>query len=72
MPRKLQPGEKLVECPICGWYHPQSFNGDCRDNENRFSFPDNPDDEAEFFDENDPRNPGSKPEAMTPQRHLPS
>lgn len=24
------------ECEICGWYHPVDFDGDCRDDENRY------------------------------------
>lgn len=28
----------LYECGICDWYHPWSFNGDCRENEYRFAF----------------------------------
>lgn len=26
------------ECGICGHAHPWEFNGDCRDNANRFTF----------------------------------
>jgi hypothetical protein len=54
MPRKLEVGEKLVECPICCCFHPQSFDGDCRDDDNRFPPPEDQADEAEFFDHADP------------------
>lgn len=27
------------DCGICGGYHPEGFNGDCRDDENRFTVP---------------------------------
>ena len=30
------------ECGVCGGWHPSGFDGDCRDDENRFPFP--PDD----------------------------
>lgn len=29
----------LFECGICGFYHPWEFCGDCRDDSNRFSSP---------------------------------
>lgn len=51
----LPVGQLLVECTICGWYHPQAFNGDCRDDSNSFETPDNDEWETEFFDVNDPR-----------------
>lgn len=28
---------KYFECPICEHHHPKDFDGDCRDNENRFT-----------------------------------
>lgn len=54
---ELPEGVKLVECPICEWCHPQTFNGDCRDDSNRFYTPENPDETntAERFDEDDER-----------------
>ena len=30
---------KVYECGICGGYHPWDWNGDCRDNANRFDSP---------------------------------
>jgi hypothetical protein len=30
---------KFIECGSCGAYHPEGFEGDCRDNENSFPFP---------------------------------
>lgn len=27
----------FFNCPICEQYHPKGFDGDCRDNQNRFS-----------------------------------
>ena len=53
-PRRLAPGEKLVFCGICDHYHPQSFNGDCRDDYNRFQTPDDENMIAEHFFEDDP------------------
>jgi hypothetical protein len=50
----LLEGQLLVECEICGWYHPQAFNGDCRDDSNSFETPDDGDWETEYFDINDP------------------
>jgi hypothetical protein len=29
----------VYDCEICGHFHPWNWNGDCRDNENRFSDP---------------------------------
>ena len=29
----------LYECDICSCYHPWTFNGDCRDDANRFGTP---------------------------------
>lgn len=29
----------LYECGICGSYHPWSFDGDCRDDANRYGSP---------------------------------
>ena len=29
----------LYECGICGSYHPWDFDGDCRDNANRITSP---------------------------------
>lgn len=31
---------KFYECGICGMYHPASWNGDCRDDANRFDLGD--------------------------------
>lgn len=28
---------KFYQCGICGWYHPADFNGDCRDDSQRFT-----------------------------------
>jgi hypothetical protein len=50
----LPEGQLLVECIICGWYHPQAFNGDCRDDSNSFETPDHDEWETECFDVNDP------------------
>jgi hypothetical protein len=30
---------RIYECGICGEFHPWHFNGDCRDDENRFPTP---------------------------------
>jgi hypothetical protein len=30
----------LDECGICGAYHPPGFEGDCRDDKNRYGLPD--------------------------------
>jgi len=32
----------LVECDSCGQYHRRGYRGDCRNNAERFSTPDNP------------------------------
>lgn len=37
---------KLMECSLCGNYHPVGFEGDCRDNTNRFALPYDTDDES--------------------------
>ena len=29
----------IYECDICGHYHPWDWDGDCRDDRNRFSSP---------------------------------
>ena len=29
----------FIECPMCGFYHPEGFKGDCRADETRFSIP---------------------------------
>ena len=30
--------KKFYECDICGHIHPWSWDGDCRDDDNRFTF----------------------------------
>lgn len=45
---------RLVGCPICEHYHPTDFNGDCRDDGNRFPMPNDPEDIATHFDNGDP------------------
>jgi len=30
---------KIYECGICGGYHPWDWNGDCREDKNRYSCP---------------------------------
>jgi hypothetical protein len=54
---ELPPGIKLAKCGVCGWCHPQTFNGDCRQDNARFHSPENYDDVIEYFDDNDDNNP---------------
>jgi len=39
----------IYECGICGAYHPWEFDGDCRDDDNRW---DGPDEYAAYLDMN--------------------
>ena len=39
----------FIECADCGYYHPEDFYGDCRDDSNRFSYDELPD-HAEYYD----------------------
>lgn len=32
----FQDNPQLAECGICGQYHPEGFQGDCRDDDNRY------------------------------------
>lgn len=34
----------FYDCDICGFFHPTSFDGDCRDDDNRFTHKEIPDD----------------------------
>lgn len=45
---------KIVNCAICDYYHPTSFDGDCREDGQRFPVPNHSDDEAEFFEDGSP------------------
>ena len=45
---------KIVHCPVCECYHPADWNGDCREDGNRFPPPNNSDDEADYFTNGDP------------------
>lgn len=54
---ELPDGVRLVECEICGWCHPQDFDGDCREDAVRFHTPENPDDMADSFDHHLAENP---------------
>lgn len=45
---------KFVECLICGNFHKQDWNGDCREPGASYPMPENPNDIAEFFLEDDP------------------
>ncbi len=53
VPARLK-STKLAGCPVCEHYHPTDFNGDCREDGNRFQTPNEGDDIATHFDNGDP------------------
>ncbi len=52
---ELSEGIHLVECPCCGAYHREDWDGDCREDGARFDPPTDPSVVVPYFQERDPR-----------------